>query len=39
MSHTSGQTMKSIKIVVFIHKNNGEEIYDLKGCEDVKAFR
>jgi len=39
MSPTNGQTMKSIKIVDFIHKNNGEEIYDLKGCGDVKAFR
>jgi hypothetical protein len=28
---TSGKTMKSIKILVFIHKNNGEKIYDLKG--------
>jgi hypothetical protein len=39
LESSSGQTMKSIKIVDFIHKNNGEEIYDSKGCGNVKAFR
>jgi len=39
MSPTSGQTMKPIKTVNFIHKNNGTETYDLKGEGDVKAFR